>query len=69
MATAAVFMILPIFAFANSAVYFNNFTFEMINDPLFLGIFFGLFLGKQIGVMLFAYLAIFFNIADIGVKT
>jgi NhaA family Na+:H+ antiporter len=59
------FMILPIFAFANSAVYFNNFTFEMINDPLFLGIFFGLFLGKQIGVMLFAYLAIFFNITHL----
>jgi NhaA family Na+:H+ antiporter len=36
------FMILPIFAFANSAVYFNNFTFEMINDELFLGIFFAL---------------------------
>lgn len=59
------FMILPIFAFANSAVYFNNFTFEIINDPLFLGIFFGLFFGKQIGVMLFAYLAIFFNIAHL----
>ncbi len=59
------FMILPIFALANSAVYLNNFTFEMINDPLFLGIFFGLFLGKQIGVMLFAYLAIFINIAHL----
>lgn len=59
------FIILPIFAFANSAVFFKNFDFEIVNDPLFLGIFWGLFLGKQIGVMLLAFLAIIFNIATL----
>jgi len=52
------FLILPIFAFANSGVRIENFSLEIFTTPLVLGITLGLFLGKQIGVMLFSYLAI-----------
>lgn len=52
------FLILPIFAFANSGVRIENFSFEILTTPLVLGITLGLFLGKQIGVMLFSFLAI-----------
>jgi NhaA family Na+:H+ antiporter len=52
------FLILPLFAFANSGVRIENFSWEIFNSPLVLGIILGLFLGKQIGVMLFSFLAI-----------
>jgi NhaA family Na+:H+ antiporter len=52
------FLILPLFAFANSGLRIENFSFEILTTPLVLGIAFGLFFGKQIGVMLFSYLAI-----------
>ncbi len=57
------FVILPIFALANSGVKISqNFATE-ISNPLTLGIIFGLFFGKQIGVMLFSFLAVRFRIA------
>lgn len=52
------YFILPLFAFANAGVAINNFSFERFADPLILGIIFGLFFGKQIGVMLFSYIII-----------
>ena len=52
------FLILPLFAFANSGLRIENFSFEILTTPMVLGIAFGLFFGKQIGVMLFSYLAI-----------
>ncbi len=52
------FLILPLFAFANSGVRIDNFSLEILSDPLVLGIILGLFFGKQIGVMLFSFLAI-----------
>lgn len=52
------FLILPLFAFANSGVRVENFSFEILTTPLVLGIALGLFFGKQIGVMLFSFLAI-----------
>jgi NhaA family Na+:H+ antiporter len=52
------FLILPLFAFANSGVRIENFSWEIFNSPLVLGIILGLFFGKQIGVMLFCFLAI-----------
>ena len=52
------FLILPLFAFANSGVRIENFSLELFTQPLVLGIILGLFLGKQIGVMLFSFLAI-----------
>lgn len=52
------FLILPIFAFANAGVRIENFSAEIFTQPLVLGIIFGLFFGKQIGVMLFSFLAV-----------
>jgi NhaA family Na+:H+ antiporter len=55
------FLILPIFAFANSGVKITNFSQDIFCEPLFLGIVVGMFFGKQIGVMLFSYFAVKFK--------
>lgn len=57
-APAVNFLILPIFAFANSGVKIANLSAEIFSKPLVLGIIFGLFFGKQIGVMLFSSVAV-----------
>ncbi|ATW01725.1 hypothetical protein CCU22_00575 [Candidatus Legionella polyplacis] len=46
------FFILPIFALVNSGIVFVNFNFSMLLHPIFLGVFFGLLIGKQIGIFL-----------------
>ncbi len=63
------FFILPIFAFANSGVHIANFSGEVLAQPLVLGIILGLFLGKQIGVMLFSFTAIKLGFANLPHKT
>ncbi len=57
-APAVNFIILPIFAFANSGVRIADFSLDVVTQPLFLGIVCGLFFGKQIGIMLFSFIAI-----------
>jgi NhaA family Na+:H+ antiporter len=52
------FLILPIFAFANSGVKINFLSITDFTNPITLGVLFGLFFGKQIGVMLFSFIAI-----------
>jgi NhaA family Na+:H+ antiporter len=52
------FVILPLFAFANAGVSFANVTIKDFTDSMTMGIVLGLFLGKQLGVFLFSYLAI-----------
>ena len=52
------FLILPIFAFFNAGVSFKNFSLTMIFHPITIAIGLGLFLGKQLGVMLFSFSAI-----------
>ncbi len=49
------FIILPIFAFANAGVSFSGMKINLLWDPVTIGIILGLFVGKQIGVMLFTY--------------
>lgn len=49
------YIILPIFAFANTGINLSSFSADIFSDRLVLGIVFGLFLGKQIGVMFLAY--------------
>jgi len=52
------FAILPLFAFINSGVSFTTFSGNLLMSPLALGIILGLFVGKQIGIFLFAYAAV-----------
>jgi NhaA family Na+:H+ antiporter len=59
------FLILPIFAFANSGIKISNFSAETFSQPLVFGIIFAMFFGKQIGVMLFSYLVIKFKFANL----
>ncbi|MES2663125.1 MAG: Na+/H+ antiporter NhaA [Pseudomonadota bacterium] len=59
------FFVLPVFAFANSGVtLFGEGAGEFIH-PVPLGILFGLFFGKQIGIMLFCALGIVMRIAQL----
>lgn len=50
--------ILPVFAFANAGVSLRGLTLEMIFHPITIGIAFGLFFGKQIGVMLITFICV-----------
>lgn len=52
----AAFLIMPIFAFANAGFSLQNVTMDMLLQPLSLGIFLGLFVGKQVGVFSFIFL-------------
>ncbi len=50
--------VLPIFAFANAGLPLAGMSFNDVLSPVSLGILLGLFLGKQLGVMLFTWLAV-----------
>ena len=60
-----VFMVLPIFAFANAGVELNLDAAMTIFNPVGLGIIFGLVLGKPIGITLLAWLAIKLGLATL----
>ncbi|NNL90347.1 MAG: Na+/H+ antiporter NhaA, partial [Marinicaulis sp.] len=57
------FMVLPIFAFANAGLSFDGLTFAALFAPVPLGIALGLFIGKPLGVMSMAALAIKLGVA------
>jgi len=52
------FMIMPIFAFANAGVSLEGLSLSSLLLPVPLGILLGLFIGKQVGVMFFSYIAV-----------
>ncbi len=59
------FIIMPLFAFANAGVAIsNNFLTELTN-PISVGIIIGLFFGKQLGIFIFTWLSVKFNIASV----
>jgi len=58
------FGIMPLFAFANAGVSLEGITLSSLLNPVPLGILCGLFFGKQIGVFLFAYIAVKLNLAQ-----
>ena len=59
------FMILPLFAFVNAGVDLRGISIEEMLTPVPLGIMFGLFIGKQVGVFGFSWLAIKTGIATL----
>jgi NhaA family Na+:H+ antiporter len=63
------FFILPLFAFVNAGVDLRNVSLEQMTTGVPLGIMAGLFLGKQIGVFGFSWVAIKLGLAKIPDKS
>ena len=59
------FFIMPIFALANAGVVVSGAFVDLIVHPIFLGIFFGLILGKLVGVYLMTKLAQFLKLGEL----
>lgn len=59
------FIILPIFAFANSGLDLRGMSLDQAMNPVTLGVFFGLFIGKQIGVFSFSWIAVKLRLASL----
>ena len=59
------FIILPLFALANTAILIDANWFEYLSTSNFIGISLGLLLGKPLGVMLFCFLAISLGFAKL----
>ena len=64
-----VYIIMPLFAFANAGVSLEGLKFSSLLSTVPLGILLGLFLGKQIGVFLFSYTSIKFGFAELPNKS
>ncbi|NOQ79178.1 MAG: Na+/H+ antiporter NhaA [Gammaproteobacteria bacterium] len=59
------YVIIPTFAFANAGVPLDGLSINTLLEPIPLGIIMGLFFGKQIGIMLFSFIAIKLGIASL----
>ena len=57
------FVILPIFAFANTGLSFAGMSIGDLSHPVTAGIIFGLLLGKPLGILSFVWLAFVFGVA------
>ncbi len=62
------FFIMPVFALANAGVPLQQDFFESLVNEVSLGIIAGLFIGKQIGIFVFSWLAVKLNIASLPTK-
>jgi NhaA family Na+:H+ antiporter len=60
-----VFLVLPLFALANSGVSLAGMTAAQLTEPVFLGVALGLFVGKQLGIFAFTFGAVKLGIADV----
>jgi NhaA family Na+:H+ antiporter len=59
------FIILPLFAFVNAGVYLQDISLDEMSGSVPMGIMLGLFLGKQLGVFGFSFIAIKMGIASL----
>lgn len=59
------FFIIPIFALANTGISLSEGSFEHLLEPMAIGIMFGLFLGKPLGILLFSFIAVKFKISQL----
>lgn len=59
------YVILPLFAFVNTGVNFGGVSTKDLYDSVTLGITFGLFLGKQIGIFTFSALAVLLRLGKL----
>ncbi len=59
------YIILPIFALANTAIVFNGDISQILSENYSLGIALGLIAGKPLGIFLFTYLAVKFGICKL----
>ena len=59
------FLVLPLFAFVNAGVDLREVSFDSMLGPVPLGIMTGLFLGKQLGVFGFSFIAIKLRLASL----
>jgi len=53
-----VYFVIPLFAFANAGVSFSGLSLNIFTNTITVGIIVGLILGKQLGVLLFAWMAV-----------
>src|SRR6056300_85480 len=63
------FIIMPIFAFANAGVSLEGLSLTSLLEPVPLGILLGLFVGKQVGVMVVSFIAVKFGVAQMPDKS
>ncbi|GAB1420467.1 Na+/H+ antiporter NhaA [Anaerolineales bacterium] len=59
------FIVLPLFALANTGVHFGDDLVSALTSPVSLGIIFGLFFGKQIGISAISFIMVKIGIADL----
>jgi len=63
----SLFIIMPLFAFANTGIILKDIQIiTLFSNPLTIGIFFGLFIGKSAGITLFTYIALKLKIAKLS---
>jgi NhaA family Na+:H+ antiporter len=59
------FLIMPLFALANAGVRFGGASSPNLGDSVTIGVILGLVIGKPLGITLFAWLAVRFNLASL----
>lgn len=59
-------LIIPVFALANTALVLDSGVISQLGNPQSLGIFFGLVLGKPVGILIFSYASVAFGLASFG---
>lgn len=62
------FIVLPLFALANTAIFMNGDMSEILSQPYSIGIALGLIVGKPLGIFLFTYLAVLLGICKLPSK-